>query len=567
MAQYYKWEKYTVAYTEVTTTSRTFSLTLPNRELYYSTIKNNYGGTYHTSTPLGNGIINSLMTDGGSTFIDGTWYYGDSTTPKSVYSNGGKIQIVGTSVGVNLKAYSGGDITKYTLSEGKGSLVGYVYSLSASAYPQSGVSGGYWYSNWTVVNSPVSPTTITYPSVIIDSTVTVSWNEAYSVVALREYNVQYSVDSGLSWKTAENTLQTSILFSIPTGTTSIMFRVRAVDTNGQAAAYTTGTESQVLLSPTLTVPSLAMQGQGITVNWTAIEGADSYTLQRKANTDADWAQVYSGSATAFSETVGTWTSVQYRVCAVFGSTNGGWAESVAIPVVSASALVISGTDGDLGTIINDIPYSISTDTGNQITATITVNSAVIFSGNVGNSTADTIPVLDLVNGEGTIVIEASVQATSGTVSAVRTWTYTKAPITFPNALAVAQLTRNGVNIAPKTLAECVRLPGGETLDKVMGFPAQVYAGSYVGTGTFGASNPNTLTAPFEIKAVLITGGSGPTLTTALMVKDGPYTMVYIANTPYPVDVSWNGNSVSYTSSKASSQLNYASNNYYYALFG
>ena len=160
---------------------------------------------------------------------------------------------------------------------------------------------------------------------------------------------------------------------------------------------------------------MVMQGQQATINWSAIEGADSYTLQRKSSADADWTQVYSGANTTFSETAGTWTTVQYRVQAVFDGTPGGWATSAEIPVVSASALVISGQDGDLGTLVNDVPYSISTDTGNQITATITVNGAVIFSGNVGNSVADVIPVLDLINGSGTIVIEASVTASSGPV--------------------------------------------------------------------------------------------------------------------------------------------------------
>ena len=248
--------------------------------------------------------------------------------------------------------------------------------------------------------------------------------------------------------------------------------------------------------PTLTVPQMLMQGQQVTVNWTAIEGADSYTLQRKSSADADWTQVYSGANTTFSETAGTWTTVQYRVQAVFDGTPGGWATSAEIPVVSASALVISGQDGDLGTLVNDVPYSISTDTGNQITATITVNGAVIFSGNVGNSTAGVIPVLDLINGAGTIVIEASVTASSGPVSAVRTWTYTKTMMTFPNAGSIAELTKDGKVMWPETLAEAVRIPGGKTLDQVMGFPAQVYAGSYVGTGTYGEDNPTEITFPF-----------------------------------------------------------------------
>ena len=312
-----------------------------------------------------------------------------------------------------------------------------------------------------------------------------------------------------------------------------------------------------------------MQGQQAAVFWTAISEAESYTLQRKANTDADWTQVYSGANLSYTETVGTWTSLQYRVQAVFSGTPGGWAESAAIPVVSSSALVISGTDGDLGTVVNDIPYSISTDTGNQITATITVNSAVIFSGNVGNSTSDTIPVLDLVNGTGTIVIEASVTASGGPVSAVRTWTYTKTPITFPNAGSVAQLTQEGKNIFPKTMAECVRLPGGKTLDEVTAFPAQVYTGSYVGTGTYGASNPTTLSFPFEPKMVIIAANAYQGGITHPLIRPDTVGYVTIAASIYStMVVSWAGKEISfYDANSAIRQFNNSGTTYYYIALG
>lgn len=357
---------------------------------------------------------------------------------------------------MTLSCAEGFDI--YYGGQGPGTSQGYVYSTRSSAYPNGGVSGSYYYDQRTTVTSPTAPTGLTYPNPITTPSAAISWTAATSATdyPVSLYEVSYSTNGGSSWTVAGTTAEVSYTFSITPGTTSIMFRVRAQDSNGQWGVYMTGTASQVLLAPTLTVPRMVMQGQQATISWSAIEGADSYTLQRKANTDADWTQVYSGANLSYSETVGTWTSLQYRVQAVFDGTPGGWAESAAIPVVSSSALVISGTDGDLGTVVNDIPYSISTDTGNQITATITVNSAVIFSGNVGNSTSDTIPVLDLVNGEGTIVIEASVTASGGPVSAVRTWTYTKAPITFPNAGSVAQLTKEGAVIWPKTLDEAVR---------------------------------------------------------------------------------------------------------------
>ena len=47
-----------------------------------------------------------------------------------------------------------------------------------------------------------------------------------------------------------------------------------------------------------------------------------------------------------SETAGAWTAVQYRVKATGEEADSAWAVSGEIPVVSASALAISGQDGD-----------------------------------------------------------------------------------------------------------------------------------------------------------------------------------------------------------------------------
>lgn len=209
----------------------------------------------------------------------------------------------------------------------------------------------------------------------------------------------------------------------------------------------------------ITTPSLAMQGQSINVSWSAVGSADSYILQRKADS-GEWTQVYAGTATSYTDTAGSWSTVQYQVCGVFDGTNGAFAQSEVITVAPASALVISGTDGDLGTITADIPYSVATDTGNQISLTRTVNGAQVASLTVSTGFSYNIPVLELPTGTNTIVITASVQATSGQVTVTRTWTYTKAAQTFPGSGGVAQLTQNGQNVFPMTLAEAVKAIGG-----------------------------------------------------------------------------------------------------------
>ena len=573
MATYYRWRKSTIRYRLAKQSVTSGSFTASDGIVYFAgTDDPDTDPEFNTSTGKFPLTYDHVIENGG-TYRPNTvkLVCGGERNPTEVYGNG-FMQLDRSRSTIRVTPLSSGQtFNRYYSQETAGTSQGYVYSTSSSAYPNGGVSGSYYYDQRTTVTSPTAPTGLTYPNPITTPSAAISWTSATSATdyPVSLYEVSYSTNGGSSWTVAGTTAEVSYTFSITPGTTSIMFRVRAQDSNGQWGVYMTGTASQVLLAPTLTVPQMVMQGQQATISWSAIEGADSYTLQRKANTDADWVQVYSGGNTTFSETAGTWTSVQYRVQAVFSGTAGGWATSASIPVISASALVISGSDGDLGTVVNDIPYTISSDTGNQITATISVNSAVIFSGNVGTGAADSIPVLDLVNGEGTIVIEASVQASSGTVTAARTWTYTKAPITFPDAGNVAQLTQEGANIWPKTLAECVRLPGGKTLDEVTAFPAQVYTGSYVGTGTYGASNPTTLSFPFEPKMVIIAANAYQGGITHPLIRPDTVGYVTIAASIYStMVVSWAGKEISfYDANSAIRQFNNSGTTYYYIALG
>lgn len=566
MATYYRWRKTTIGYSE-TSEIKTFpEPILPYTDsIYVSNSKPNielYNNSYYYY------FINADLVDiSEETSLSDKYWVGSFNASdeigrykKTIYYGG------------NVRLFDGhvmgrGERTKYTVTLAPGDFVEYVYSTSASAYPNGGAQGDYYYDQRTTVTSPTAPSGLSYPATITTPSVEVTWTAATSNVPdypVSGYQVDVSTNGGTSWTTAGTPTTNSLTYSITPGVTSIMFRVRAKDSNNQWGAYQTGTASQVLLAPTLTVPQMLMQGQQATINWTAITGADSYTLERKSSADADWTQVYSGANTTFSETAGTWTTVQYRVQAVFDGTPGGWATSAEIPVVSASALVISGQDGDLGTLVNDVPYTISTDTGNQITATITVNGAVIFSGNVGNSTAGVIPVLDLINGAGTIVIEASVTASSGPVSAVRTWTYTKTMMTFPNAGSIAELTKDGKVMWPETLAEAVRIPGGKTLDQVMGFPCQMYTGSYVGTGTFGESNPNELAFPFEPKFVTIIPASQFTMGTAYgLIWTGQPGSPDINNNAFILD----GKTLKWYAESAAYQCNSHGMTFYYAALG
>lgn len=572
MATYYRWRKSKVEYVE-----KTMSVNDPIGIGYYSNENPDY--IYTTEKPP-----RTVADDFYDFHNTGTKAKADLSTTDSVDLTGkywhfiaedkpGTFVVLNTNVmfyggyitrndGNEMYPYkASGAFTRYDLNETRGAFIRYVYSIDSSEYPNNDDYRDYWYDQRTTVTSPTAPTDLTYPNPITTQKVTVSWEAATSNVPdypVDHYNVTYTgydISGSPLHGAFGDTNSTSVEIAIPTNYASICFYVSAYDTNGQMSSQQLAGELvNVYLSPTLTVPSQLMQGQQATINWSAIEGADSYTLERKSSADVDWTQVYSGANLTFSEAVGTWTTVQYRVQAVFDGTPGGWAESAAIPVVSASSLVISGTDEDLGVVTNDIPYSISTDTGNQITATITVNNAVIFSGNVGNSTADVIPVLDLITGEGTIVISATVEASGGPVTATRTWTYEKAAITFPNSGGVAQLTQEGNNIFPKTLAECVRLPGGGTLDQVMGFPCQIYIGT-----EYGINNNDELVFPFTPKALLIFSG----ITLGLFIRGSNTGYCSVSSNSYEDStLEWKENSIRFVDSPFA-----ANQTYTYVCFG
>lgn len=338
-----------------------------------------------------------------------------------------------------------------------------------------------------------------------------------------------------------------------------------------------GSLSASILPPTLTVPSQAMQGQSIPITWTASAGADSYQLQR--NTGSGWSTIYTGPNLSFEDTAGAWATVQYRVAAGLNGEYGEYATSAAIPVISASALVISGSDEDLGTITADIPYTVTSDTGNQITHTLTVNGVQFATATEASGVAHSIPVMELPTGTGTIVITATVQATSGPVTATRTWTYTKTAISFPDAAGVGVLQKDGQNFLPATLAELVRTNpfwGGslstalEMLTGVAQNGAQIEVGSYTGTGTSGSSNPNSLTFSFSPKLLVISGSSSNQYVGILAKNAGFMTSLPpggAGDYTRGVNMSLSENTISWYSIAPEYQLNLSGVSYQYFAIG
>ena len=215
--------------------------------------------------------------------------------------------------------------------------------------------------------------------------------------------------------------------------------------------------------PSITVPGAAMIGHAVDISWEAADSAESYKLERRVDSGG-WTQVYAGDDLTYTDTAqAEWTSVQYRISASISGVYGSLTVSNAVSIISASALVISGADGNLGTIKAPVSYSVTSDTGNQIKVTEIINgherTLTPTSGQL-----ITIPVSMLDPGAGAITIKASVQAASGAVNQTRNWTYTKTPLALPvDPYRVERMQGKECDIFPQTLAEAVFMPDGSSV--------------------------------------------------------------------------------------------------------
>lgn len=215
--------------------------------------------------------------------------------------------------------------------------------------------------------------------------------------------------------------------------------------------------------PSITVPGAAMIGHAVDIPWEAADSAESYKLERRVDSGG-WTQVYAGDDLTYTDTAQSgWISVQYRISAGISGVYGGLTVSNVVSIIPVSSLVISGTDGNLGTAKAPVTYSVTSDTDSPITVTEIINgherTLTPTSGQL-----ITIPVSMLDPGAGAITIKASVQAASGAVNQTRNWTYTKTPLALPvDPYRVERMQGKECDIFPQTLAEAVFMPDGSSV--------------------------------------------------------------------------------------------------------
>lgn len=344
-----------------------------------------------------------------------------------------------------------------------------------------------------VLFSAPAPSNINVPSsVIATQSIAISWSTSSGADS---YKLERQVNGG-SWTTVYTGANTSYTDTAQTGWSSVVYRVSA----GISGVYGGTTQSSTVTITTpatpssITVPGAAMPGQSIAISWEAVSGAETYKLER--NTGSIWTPVYEGANLTYTDTAQTgWTSVQYRVSAGIDGVYGDPVTSSEVDIISAASLVISGADGSLGTITAPVTYSVTSDTGNQITVTETINGhSRTLNPASGAQIAIPVSMIDpAADDAGEITIQASVQATSGTVTQTRNWTYTKTPLTLPTkAYRVEQLQGGAKDVMPLTLAEAVMLPDGSSVADYVNTPTVFVA----------KTTQNSITMPFTPSMVV-----------------------------------------------------------------
>ncbi|MDE6590697.1 MAG: fibronectin type III domain-containing protein, partial [Oscillospiraceae bacterium] len=173
--------------------------------------------------------------------------------------------------------------------------------------------------------APTTPSSITVPSQINGgSTITLSWGTSTDAESnLEGYVVQRSVDGGSAWTQIYQGSATSTTNTVPFGTETIMYRVRAYDSEGLYSGWRTSGQVTVInnTAPTvpdgITVPEAVQGGQPLEISWgTSTDGENNlagYSLERQVD-GGDWEAVYTGPGLAFTDQITKgWQTVAYRV--------------------------------------------------------------------------------------------------------------------------------------------------------------------------------------------------------------------------------------------------------------
>ena len=312
--------------------------------------------------------------------------------------------------------------------------------------------------------APTTPSSISVPgSIQGGSTITVSWGASTDAESnLEGYILERSTDGGKSWSQVYQGNSRSTTNTVAFGTASVMYRVKAYDSDGLASAYKTSGEVTVINNnaPTapngITAPNTVLGGAAITITWGSATDQDGnlagYSLERQVD-GGEWAVIYTGNTLSYNDTITKgWAKVAYRVRAY--DSNNAYSSYTTSPDRTvnnntAPAIVCSSASGsDLGKKDAGfmIAYSVSDADADVVTVTEAIDGVAkrTFTAELDGSNSFNVTgeyFMKLLNGDHTLTITAN----DGKVSTVHTLSFSKevtgATITLEKAMeADAQIT-------------------------------------------------------------------------------------------------------------------------------
>ena len=278
---------------------------------------------------------------------------------------------------------------------------------------------------------PTTPSSISVPENISGgSTITISWGASTDPDGnLEGYIVERSDNGGSSWSQIYQGNATSTQNSVAYGTQSVMYRVKAYDSNGEQSGYRTSSQVEVINNtapsapPSISVPTEVKGGSTLQITWSASSDTEGnvsgYVLERKVD-EGEWTQVLKENALSYTDTITKgWGTVAYRVKAYDAyNAESAWTTSQTRTVNNNTAPTITCDYEDnqnLGTKTSGftVSYSVNDeDAADSVTVTEKMDGVVKRTFTATKSQNNSFAVtgeyfMKLLNGNHTMVIEAS----------------------------------------------------------------------------------------------------------------------------------------------------------------
>lgn len=224
--------------------------------------------------------------------------------------------------------------------------------------------------------APSTPGSISVPSSIMGGTnISISWAKSSDAESnLAGYKVERSTNGGSSWSQIYQGTATSTTNNVAFGTTSVMYRVKAYDTEGLESGWRTSSQVTVVNNnapsapPSIAVPKDVKGGSTLVISWTAASDSDGnlsgYILERSTDGGSAYTQVYKGNALTYTDTITKgWSTVMYRVKAYDSyDAQSGYTTSTKRTVDNNSAPTITTSSAaNLGTKSSGFTISYSVD--------------------------------------------------------------------------------------------------------------------------------------------------------------------------------------------------------------